>query len=681
MRILPGRSYPIGATVLPDGVNFCLFSRNATGVELLLFDHVDAARPERTLPLDPKRNRTFYYWHVFVEGLRAGQLYGYRVHGPNQPTRGLRFDGSKVLIDPYSLAVFYGDNYDRRAAMRPGDNCAQALKSVVADPSRYDWEGDRPLQRPLAEAVIYELHVGGFTRHPSSGLPAALRGTYAGLVEKIPYLQALGINTVELLPVQQFDEQEAPACLDNYWGYNPLAFFAPHRGYCACRDALGPLDEFRDMVKALHRAGIEVILDVVFNHTAEGNQNGPTLSFRGIENRAYYMLSHSNPAVYHNYSGCGNTLNANQSIVRRLIMDCLRYWVRVMHVDGFRFDLASVMARDESGQPLRNPPILWEIESDPVLAGAEIIAEAWDAGGLYQVGSFIGHRWAEWNGYYRDDVRRFVKGDTHTVGRLAARIAGSRDIYPQEGREPNRSINFITCHDGFTLNDLVSYNAKHNDANGEANRDGHNDNASWNCGIEGETEDTSIQALRLRQIKNFLVILFTSQGTPMLLMGDEVRRSQQGNNNAYCQNNPLSWFDWDDIARHDGLLRFTRCLLHFYHTHSIFHAERFWSDIHEPEVIWHGTRLDQPDWSPESHSLAYELVYGLQQERLFVVLNAYWQPLHFELPSLPPGRHWMRLVDTALPSPDDFCVPGVPLAPGESACLVQPRAAVILKQV
>jgi len=676
---LPGKPYPLGATVTREGVNFSVFSRNAVAVDLLFFDHFEAGHPERIIHLDPICNRTFYYWHVLVPGIQAGQLYGYRAYGPYDPGRGLRFDSQKLLLDPYTRSVAYGDNYARVAAIRPGDNCAWAMKSVVCDLTSYDWEGDTPLERSFAGDVIYEMHVGGFTRHPNSGLPPETRGTYTGVVEKIPYLQALGITAVELLPVQQFDAQEAPPGLTNYWGYSPLGFFAPHRGYCACTDPLGPLDEFRNMVKALHRAGIEIILDVVFNHTTEGDQSGPTLSFRGLENRAYYILSGKNRAIYQNYSGCGNTFNANHSIVRRLITDCLRYWVQEMHVDGFRFDLASVMARDEFGQPLSDPPILWEIESDPVLAGTKIIAEAWDAAGLYQVGSFIGHRWAEWNGQFRDDVRRFVKSDTATIGKLAARLSGSRDLYPQPDREPNRSINFITCHDGFTLHDLVSYNAKHNQANHQGNRDGADVNFSWNCGIEGQAIDPGVQALRLQQMKNFLVILLTSQGTPMLLMGDEVAHTQAGNNNAYCQNNPISWFDWEKIPQHIELLRFTKKMIAFYRQHYLFQEEHYWTEAGGPSVAWHGTKCHQPDWSDTSHTLAYELLHPERGEHLYIVLNAYWEPLAFELPRLPQGQAWHRIVDTWQTSPADFADTPEPVDAPMTTYLAHARSTLIFK--
>ncbi|MGB5974936.1 MAG: glycogen-debranching protein, partial [Nodosilinea sp.] len=454
--VLPGQSYPLGAIVYAAGVNFCLYSKHATGVELLLFDADDLSQPSRTVTLDPQWNRTFYYWHVFVPGLRSGQIYAYRVHGPFEPAHGHRFDATKVLLDPYARAVVGDDRYDRAAAIGPGDNCATAIKGVVVDTRSYDWQGDRSLNIPYSSSVIYEMHVGGFTRHPSSGLPEEQRGTYAGLIAKIPYLQDLGVTAVELLPIHQFDAQDAMPGHDNYWGYSTLGFFAPHRGYSSQKDPLGPVNEFRDLVKALHKAGIEVILDVVFNHSAEGNHEGPTLSFKGFDNETYYMLE-DNPTYYSNYSGCGNTLSPNHAVVGRMILDSLRYWVSEMHVDGFRFDLASVMSRGVGGIPLKDPPILWNIESEPILAGTKIIAEAWDAAGLYQVGSFIGDRFAEWNGPYRDHVRQFIKGDSGTVPDLAARILGSPDIYKKPNREPNRSIHFVTCHDGFTLNDLVSY--------------------------------------------------------------------------------------------------------------------------------------------------------------------------------------------------------------------------------
>jgi isoamylase len=679
-RLRPGRSFPLGATFTPEGVNFCVFSKNCTAVELLLFDRMDQPRPAQVIALDPDLNRTFYYWHVLVPGLKSGQLYGYRVYGPHEPAEGNYFDGAKVLLDPYAQVVSYGANYRRDAACRPGDNAASAMKSVLLDHAAYAWEGDVPLERPLAEAVIYEMHVRGFTRHPQSGVAASRRGTYAGLMDKIPYLRDLGITAVELMPVQQFDEQAPGAGRKDYWGYNPIGLFAPHRGYSSRQDVLGPADEFRDMVKALHRAGIEVILDVVFNHTAEGDERGPTLCFRGLENRAYYIPL-AGRAGYANYSGCGNTLNGNQSNVRRLIMDCLRHWVVAMHVDGFRFDLASVLARDESGQPLANPPILWEIEADPVLAGTKIIAEAWDAAGLYQVGRFVGHRWAEWNGQFRDDVRRFVRGDAGTVTRLAARLRGSPDLFATLDRQPQRSINFITCHDGFTLRDLVSYNTKHNEANRENNRDGSDANWSWNCGVEGPTEDAQILNLRKRQMKNLWTILTLAQGTPMVLMGDEVGHSQGGNNNAYSLDNLITWFPWTGLTHGRELLRFIKGLIRFRKNHAVFRFPRFWTtDAGEtaPRITWHGVRPGAPDWGQNSHSLAFTVASLEDGGMIYALCNAYWETLPFELPAPPQGKRWARCIDTALPEPQDLAEPDQAPLVAASPYQAQARSVVVL---
>lgn len=659
LRVKAGNSHPLGATVKPDGVNFCVYSQHATGIDLLLYETPNAPYPEQTIHLSPDTHRSFNYWHVFVYGLKAGQVYAYRASGPSRYDDGHRYDPAKVLLDPYGRSVVGQANYDRQASCRPGENSPYALRNVVADLQTYDWEGDTPLEIPYSRTVIYEMHVGGFTRHPSSGVSPQKRGTFAGVIEKIPYLKSLGVTAVELLPIHQFDERDAPLGLSNYWGYSTIAFFAPHRSYSSCQEPTGPVDEFRDMVKALHKANIEVILDVVFNHTAEGDHRGPTLSFRGLDNRTYYIPDDENPAHYANYSGCGNTVKADHTVVSRLIIDCLRYWVSEMHVDGFRFDLASVMARDKKGRPQDDPPILWAIESDPVLARTKLIAEAWDAAGLYQVGSFIGDRFAEWNGPFRDDVRRFVKGDNDTVPLLAARILGSPDIFVDDpNRETNRSINFITCHDGFTLNDVVSYNTKHNEANGEHNRDGSNANFSWNCGAEGDTDDLAIQALRTRQIKNLITILLVSQGTPMLLMGDEARRTQHGNNNAYCQSNPLSWLNWDDIDTHQEIWRFTQRTVDLIQNLQLFQQTR-WLKVTEsyvsvPHIIWHGVQLYEPDWSSHSHSLAFTLHDPIVEEELHVMLNAYWQPLDFELPQPHPHSHWYRIINTAHSTPQDI---------------------------
>ncbi len=673
-----GSSFPLGASVRSHGVNFSLFSKHATNVELVLFDGKDDIQPSRVVPIDPATNRTYHYWHVFVPEVQSGQLYGYRVHGPSDPARGLRFDSQKVLLDPYGRGVAVPAGYSRDAAGEPGDNAASAMKSVVVDPSNYDWEGDQPLQRSSSGTIIYELHVRGFTRHPDSGVGESTHGTYAGLIEKIPYLQQLGITAVELLPVFQYDPFDAPPGKINYWGYAPISFFAPHQPYSSRQNPLEVVDEFRDMVKALHRAEIEVILDVVFNHTAEGNEHGPTISFRGIDNSTYYMLERGES--YANYSGCGNTLNGNHPIVRRMIVDSLRYWVQEMHVDGFRFDLASILSRDDNGIPLPNPPVLWDIESDPALAGTKLLAEAWDAAGLYQVGSFVGDTWQEWNGRFRDDIRDFFRGESGAVRRIADRIVGSPEIYGHKQREAEQSVNFVTCHDGFTLNDMVSYDVRHNEANGEGNRDGGNDNRSWNCGVEGPTDDPVIERLRNRQVKNFLTITLLSLGVPMITMGDEVRRTQRGNNNAYCQDNEISWFDWSDLEKHADVHRFVSLLCAnrvLRTTENEVRRVSLTQLLTEANETWHGVKLDQPDWSDSSHCLA--LHAHLRHEGIFfhLMLNAHWAPLKFELPRVDAGP-WRRWVDTALESPDDI-VPWeqAPEIPGNSYHVVD-RSVVML---
>jgi isoamylase len=652
-----GRSFPLGASVAGEGVNFSVFSRGASAVELLFFEREDDARPARVIPIDPAANRTYHYWHVLVPGVGAGQLYGYRVYGGWEPAGGQRFDPTKVLLDPYGKGVVVPKQYSRDAARRSGDNAAWAMKSVVVDVSAYDWEGDTPLHRPSARTIIYEMHVRGFTRHPSSGVSEGTRGTYLGLIEKIPYLQQLGITAVELMPVFQFDARDAPPGRVNYWGYAPISFFAPHQGYSSRQGPLDPVNEFRDMVKALHRAGIEVILDVVFNHTAEGDHTGPTLSFRGLDNTTYYILERDR-SRYANFSGTGNTLNGNHPVVRRMIVDSLRYWVEAMHVDGYRFDLASILDRDESGNVMASPPVLWDIESDPALAGTKLIAEAWDAAGLYQVGTFIGDSWKEWNGRFRDDVRSFFRGEDGAVQRLADRLVGSPSLYGHKQREAEASINFVTCHDGFTLNDLVSYDRKHNEANGEDNWDGSDDNRSWNCGVEGPTDDPVIEKLRSRQIKNFFTVTMLSVGMPMMLMGDEVRRTQSGNNNAYCQDSETSWFDWTLLSQWPAVHRFV----------TLLNARRVLRDL-EPErhrlalsqllrqadLTWHGVRLNQPDWSSSSHSIAFT---GAAPDGMcyHAILNAYWQALDFELPSPTTSARgpWRRWIDTFLDSPNDI---------------------------
>jgi isoamylase len=653
-----GLSSPLGATLSAEGTNFSVYSKHATAVELVLFDCVDDARPARVIQIDPASGRTYHYWHVFVPGVKAGEIYAYRVNGKFDPPSGMRFDSAKVLLDPYGRGVVIPERYSREAARNEGNNAPRAMKSIVVDPHAYDWEGDTPLKRTSSQTIVYEMHVRGFTKHPSSGVAKDRRGTFAGVIEKISYLKNLTVTAVELMPVFQFDPEDSPPGQVNYWGYTPVSFFAPHQAYSSRQDPLGALDEFRDMVKALHRAGIEVILDVVFNHTAEGDHNGPTLSLRGFDNSTYYILERDR-SYYANYTGTGNTLNANNPIVRRMIVDSLRYWVEQMHVDGFRFDLAAILERDESGQLMANPPVLWDIESDPALAGTKLISEAWDAAGLYEVGSFIGDSWKEWNGRFRDDVRSFFRGEEGSVRRFADRLLGSPAIYGHEEREAEQSVNFVTCHDGFTLNDLVSYDYKHNEANGENNRDGANDNRSWNCGVEGPTDDPGVEKLRNRQVKNFLTVTMLSVGMPMLLMGDEVRRTQHGNNNAYCQDNETSWFDWTLLAKHPDVHRFV----------TLLNARRVLRD-QEPErqrislcqflrgvnLAWHGVKLNQPDWSEGSHSIAFTV--EIRQEKLLfhVILNAYWEPLGFELPRLDRAveNPWHRWIDTALDSPHDI---------------------------
>jgi glycogen operon protein len=677
-----GRSAPLGATVGDGGVNFSLYSRDATGIELLLFDREDDPRPARVISLDPSNNRTYHYWHVFVPDVKQGQMYGYRVYGPFDPSQGLRFDPTKVLLDPYGREVAVPRTYSRESAQEQGDDAATAMKSVVVDPCLYDWEGDAPLARPSSQTIIYEMHVKGFTRHPNSGVSEETRGTFRGLVEKISYLRDLGISAVELLPVFQFDPQDCPPDLVNYWGYAPVSFFSPHQAYSSRQGPLGSVNEFRDMVKALHRAGIEVILDVVFNHTAEGHHIGPTVCFRGIDNRTYYLLDQDR-SRYANYSGTGNTLNANHPVVRRLIVDSLRYWVEEMHVDGFRFDLASILARDSNGDVMSNPPVLWDIESDPALAGTKMIAEAWDAAGLYQVGEFVGDSWKEWNGRFRDDVRAFLRAENGSLRRFADRFLGSHEVYRHKEREAEQSVNFVSCHDGFTLNDLVSYNRKHNEANAEGNRDGGDDNGSWNCGTEGVTTDPEIERLRTRQVKNFLTATLLSLGVPMFLMGDEVRRTQLGNNNAYCQDNESNWFDWSLLAKHADVHRFVKLLI----------ARRLLRDpdperqrmtliqfIREGINGWHGVKLNQPDWSDHSHSVA--LSSELPREGLLVhfIFNAYWEPLDFTLPRIgtEKGRPWRRWIDTFREAPDDIVA--WQDAPPISECTYRagPRAVIVL---
>ncbi|MFM8330522.1 MAG: glycogen debranching protein GlgX [Candidatus Methylumidiphilus sp.] len=641
-----GHPLPLGATVARGGINFAIFSRHASAVTLVLFQPGEAEEMAE-FPFDRQCNRTGNIWHAFIAGLDPGIEYAYRIDGPKSPPH--RYDPAILLADPYAIAL----NGCHIWGERGGDH--HTVRRALLVTHEYDWGNDQPINRPLAESVIYELHVRGFTRHDSAqvGHP----GTFRGIIEKIPYLKQLGVTAVELLPVTEFDELESnrvnPADntpLHNFWGYHPLSYFALQSGYAADPAPGAEVAEFKDMVKALHAAGIEVILDVVYNHSGEGDHRGPVYSLKGIDNSVYYMLLAD--GSYMNFSGCGNTVNCNHPFVRNFILDSLRYWVMDMHVDGFRFDLASILGRDQAGHVLANPPLLEQIAGDPILANTKLIAEAWDAAGLYQVGSFPNWgRWAEWNGRFRDDIRSFVRGESGKVGSLATRLAGSADLY-QHGREPSHGINFITSHDGFTLRDLVSYDHKHNLANGEDNRDGDNNNLSWNCGAEGPTENPEILALRERQVRNFAVLLLFSRGVPMILAGDEFGRSQQGNNNAYCQDNAISWLDWGQQAQNASLTRFFRLLIAFRKGHGLLLHDSFaLQDSHGPRIVWHGVKLGQPDWGPESRSLAMHLSGTTAQGRaddILLIANAHWEAHDFELPKLD-GRRWHCFVDTQRP--------------------------------
>ena len=654
-RLSTGSPLPFGATLHRSGVNFSIFSRHATSCTLVLF-RPEVDEPFIELVLDPRANRTGQVWHAFVEGLDAGAQYGYRFDMQPNPNLAVhRFNPSQILLDPYAQVLSDGLEWGAApTTTRPRRN------SVIGN--HFDWGKDEPLNIPLVDSVIYEVHVRSFTRHPSSGVTHP--GTFAGLIEKIPYLQRLGVTAVELLPVSEFEESDTDRAnpftlkpLRNLWGYQTTAFFAPNTAYSSRRADGEQVAEFKSLVKAMHAAGIEVILDMVFNHTAEGDEHGPTWSFRGIDNSTYYIVD-PETGKYLNYSGCGNTVNCNHPVVRDFIVDCLHYWVTEMHVDGFRFDLASILGRGEDGAVLKNPPILERLAYDPVLANVELIAEAWDAAGLYQVGTFPSWgRWAEWNGIFRDDVRKFVKGDAGMTSALATRLLGSPDLYETSAREPYHSINFVTCHDGFTLADLVSYNDKHNLANGENNSDGCNANYSSNCGVEGPTGDPAIQALRLRQQKNSAAILLFAHGVPMILGGDEIGRTQQGNNNAYCQDNEISWVDWRMAESNGGLLRFFQLMIAFRKRSPLLRRERF--QLHGEggfHITWHGVKRMQPDWSAASRTIAMQFTQ-LQQDGprddIHFIANAYTGELEFELPQIG-EREWFRLVDTAQPSPQDI---------------------------
>ncbi|HME23902.1 MAG TPA: glycogen debranching protein GlgX [Acetobacteraceae bacterium] len=682
-RVRPGRPLPFGAWLGPSGVNFSVFSNNATACTLVLFERHERT-PKAEIDL-PEEFRVGNVWSVMVFDLDAENIeYAFRMDGPFDPPAGHRFDRSKLLCDPYAKAmggrdVWLGDPdwlnpYIHRSRL------------IFED---FDWEDDRRPGHPIGDLVIYEAHLRGFTRHPSSGVKAA--GTYAGLREKIPYLRALGINCIELMPIFEFDEWENSRELPdgqrlvNYWGYSTLGFFAPKAGYAATGKYGMQADELKALVKDLHRAGIEVMLDVVFNHTGEGNERGPTISFRGIDNKTYYMLTPD--GWYYNFSGTGNTLACNNPVVRSMVLDCLRYWAAEYHIDGFRFDLASILGRDVYGAPLSNPPLLETLAADPVLARCKLIAEAWDPGGLYQVGSFPSYgRWAEWNGRYRDDVRRFLIGEPGMAAAMAQRIQGSPDLYWARGT--TASVNFVTCHDGFTLLDLFSYNGKHNEANGEDNNDGSNDNHSWNSGWEGPSTDPTVNALRARQVRNAFVVLLTSQGIPLILMGDEVGHSQGGNNNAYCQDNEISWFDWGLCERNADLLRFVTTMIAFRRAHPVLRT-RIWFDRGQsdrdgeyPFLTFHGTEAWSADFSGASRTLAFMLEGRLEngaRDAVYVAMNMYWEGLSYTLPEPLDGRRWHVVANTSLPSPHDIYDLGAePLLEDQRRILMGARSVMVL---
>jgi len=686
-EITRGRPLPLGATVKRGGINFAVFSKHATLLTLVIFSP-DEIEPIIEFPLDPRCNRTGNIWHAFVKGIDPRIQYGYRAAGPSGcDEKFLLFNYDDVLIDPYARALSDGGRCGKYTPEKErGESpVGRALRSVVVD-HEFNWEFDQPLDIHLADSIIYEMHVRGFTIHPSSGV--AHPGTFSGIAEKAPYLKDLGVTAVELMPVTEFDETDnlrvhpvTKRPLRNFWGYHPLNFFSPKAGYSCSEELEGPITEFKSMVKTLHEAGIEVILDMVFNHTGEGDKTRQSTSFRGLDNKVYYMMD-PDTGEYLNFSGCGNTINCNHPVVRDMILDCLCYWVTEMHVDGFRFDLASIMGRGREGQVLRNPPLLERIAANPVLANTKLIAEAWDAAGLYQVGTFPNWgRWAEWNGKFRDDVRRFVKGDAGMVSALATRLTGSADLYKKSRREPFHSINFVTSHDGFTLKDLVSYDRKHNEINGENCRDGENENLSWNGGEEGPSDSEEIQALRNRQVRNMASILMLSWGVPMILGGDEMGRTQKGNNNAYCQDNEITWVDWDLLEKNRDLFRFFQRLIKFRKMHPVFRRRAFLKDGSEEDltIAWHGFENDRPDWSENSRSVALCLSGRACPDEIFIINHAHWESQVFEIPSAGEEKRWRRFLDTSLVPPFDISEPGQePGLENQITYPVGPRSVVVL---
>jgi isoamylase len=685
-RLRAGKAIPLGAYAVPGGINFAVFSRYATACTLVLFEKGEA-EPLAEVPIPPEFSIGNIY-AIMVFDLEPESIeYGFRMDGPDQPHRGHRFDRSKVLLDPYARLIG-GQEIWREP--QPHDAIFPHRAQIPRDD--YAWEDDRPLDIPIEDLVIYEMHVRGFTAHPSAAVKYP--GTFGAIREKIPYFKDLGVNCVELMPVFEFDEFEYNRVnpmtgerLVNYWGYSTIGFFAPKAGYAATGRYGMAVDELKTLVKDLHANGIEVILDVVFNHTAEGNELGPTISYRGIDNKTYYMLAPD--GSYLNFSGTGNTMNCNNPVVRNLVMDCLRYWVSEYHIDGFRFDLASILGRDQFGMPLANPPLIEMMAYDPILAKCKLIAEAWDAGGMYQVGTFPAYgRWTEWNGKYRDAVRRFIKGDGGVAWEVSERIQGSPDLYASRG--PWASINFVTCHDGFTLMDLYSYNEKHNLANGEENRDGTNENYSWNCGVEGPTKNSRILRLRRQMVKNAVAILMVSQGVPMIYMGDEIGHTKLGNNNTYCHDNELNWFNWEQTETDGDLLRFFKNMIAFRHAHPVLRnaghfQHRDYVGCGYPDISWHTTRAWVTDWSDHVRTIAFMLSGEhakngtTTDDYIYVAMNMHWENHVFEVPRLPQGRAWHIFADTGEKPPYDIFEPGAePMIHNPRSYGIKARSIVIL---
>lgn len=676
LRTLAGKPIVLGATPTAKGVNFAVYSENAERVVLDLFDSEKEKQPSVSIELDPIKNKTGSVWHIFVEGLKTGALYLYRVDGPYNPPLGHRFNFNKYLFDPYAKcltngSVFRSYNKQREMGLAGIENgklsdLSDFPKCVVIDDDDFDWQGDRPLNYPASDTIIYEAHLKGYTASSTSGVSNP--GTYKGFIDKIPYLKKLGINAVEFLPIFEFDENEngninpkTGEKLKNFWGYSTMAFFCPKASYAANKNPGGPVKEFKELVREMHKAGIEVILDVVFNHTAEGNEHGYTFSFRGFENSVYYLLSEEHKQYYTNFSGCGNSINAAHPVVTRFILDCLRYWVTEMHIDGFRFDLAAELCRDQQTRIQPFPHLINAISEDAILSKTIIIAEPWDCGG-YLLGGFPGH-WSEWNDKYRNDLRRFIRGDESVVTAAATRIAGSSDLFNHHGRKPSASVNFITAHDGFTLNDLVSYNGKHNDENGENNRDGSDDNNCYNHGYEGITVNPKIESLRVKKIKNFILSLMISQGIPMLCAGDEFRRTQMGNNNAYCQDNEISWINWNLLGKNTEVWEFTAKVINLRKAHKVFRRTEFFSSS-KPEIDWFNSEGKTPDWGKLKRFLAFRLMGGVNSEfsvrdnDFYIAANMDMYDLTITVPSCSKGKKWYMVVDTSISGSDSVKEPG-----------------------